>query len=275
VAAVLGFTDIQSILNASSRGKGLLVSITSLLVRRKLTRAIAEIVREHVSAYLATLTPLLQPQTVFGDYIQGVAKQPSRKADQALKELQALYETIAPKQPLNLRRELSPPFDFANATLEITPVDYTHVAHASAGTKTIHVRSPLMWTLTYAGFAPARLQEVLDQKVRGDELQRFILSYILIHLVTTHRPGVTQLLDALHVHVSSATAPEFGDLPLTRIGAGISTERPSDAVVVESAELTGIDAFEEVINVEDIGRLRDPFRERLLDVVRQQTPELA
>jgi hypothetical protein len=250
------------------------VSITSLLVRRKLTRAIAEIVREHVSAYLATLTPLLQPQTVFGDYIQGVAKQPSRKADQALKELQALYDAVAPKQPLNLRRELSPPFDFANQTLEITPVDYTHSTRSGAGAKNIQVRCPLTWTLTYGGFAPPRLQEVLDQKVRGDELQRFILSYVLINLVTTHRPGVTQILDALHVHVSTATAPEFGDLPLTRIGVGISTERPPDAVVAESAELTGIDAFEEVINVEDIARLRDPFRERLVDVVRQQAPEL-
>ena len=250
------------------------MSITSLLVRRKLTRAIAEIAREHVNAYLATLTPLLQPQTVFGDYIEGMAKQPSRKADQALKELQGLYEAIAPKQPLNLRRELAPPFDFANATLEITPVDYAHSARTSSTTKTIQVRRPLTWTLSYAGYAPPRLQEVLDQKVRGDELQRFILSYILIHLVATHRPGVTQILDALHVHVTTATAPEFGDLPMTRIDVGITTERPADAIVVESAELTGIDAFEEVINVEDIARLRDPFRERLLDTVRQQAPEL-
>ena len=251
------------------------MSITSLLVRRKLTRAIAEIAREHVNAYLAALTPLLQPETVFCDYIQGVAKQPSRKADQALKELQDLYDTLAPKQPLNLRRELSPPFEFANMALEITPVDYAHPAHSGAGTKRIQVRCPLTWTLTYAGFAPPRLQEVLDQKVRGVELQRFILSYILMHLVTTHRPDVIHVLDGLHVHVSAATAPEFGELPMTRIGVGISTERPEDAIVVESAELTGIDAFEEVIKAEDIARLRDPFRERLLDVVGQQAPELA
>ncbi len=50
--------------------------------------------------------------------------------------------------------------------------------------------------------------------------------------------------------------------------------RPSDAVVVESAELTGMDAFEEVVNVDDIARLQDPFKERLLEIARKHTPEL-
>ena len=32
------------------------------------------------------------------------------------------------------------------------------------------------------------------------------------------------------------------------------------------------DAFEEVVNVEDIPRLRDPLKERLLDLARQHAP---
>ena len=46
--------------------------------------------------------------------------------------------------------------------------------------------------------------------------------------------------------------PEFGPLPITRIGVAISTKRPSDDVILQSAELTGMDAFEEVVNVEDL-----------------------
>ena len=68
--------------------------------------------------------------------------------------------------------------------------------------------------------------------------------------------------------------PPFGDLPITQIGIGISTTRPSDAIVIESAELTGMDTFEEVVNVEDIARLGDPLKERLLEIARQHTPEL-
>ena len=82
------------------------------------------------------------------------------------------------------------------------------------------------------------------------------------------------MLDALHFPVTTSKSPEFGNVPITRIGVGISTSRPSDAVLVESAELTGMDAFEEVVNVEDLSALRDPLKERLLEIARQQAPEL-
>jgi hypothetical protein len=62
---------------------------------------------------------------------------------------------------------------------------------------------------------------------------------------------------------------------MTRIGIGISTTRPSDEVVVESAELTGMDAFEEVVDVDDIERLKDPVKERLMALARKHVPEFA
>jgi hypothetical protein len=45
-------------------------------------------------------------------------------------------------------------------------------------------------------------------------------------------------------------------------------------VILQSAELTGMDAFEEVVNVDDLSKLRDPLKERLLEIARQQAPEL-
>lgn len=250
-------------------------SVKSLLVLRKLTRAIADVVRAQLTEHLTTLAPLLQPQVVFGEYIQAPQRDATLKADQAFKELKALYDTIAPVKPLNLRRELSPPFSFNNQTLEITPVDYVHLAQAEGGTRKISVRSPLTWTLNYAGFAPSRLQEVLDQNVRGDELQRFIISYLLVHFVMKYRPGVMRILEGLHFPVTTTTTTEFGALPVTRIGIGIATRRPSDEVVIESAELTGMDAFEEVVDVSDLERLPDPLKERLLELAHKHQPETA
>ena len=221
------------------------------------------------------MTPLLQPQSVLGDYIQGTYKETALKSEQAFKDLKALYDTAAPAKPLNLRRELSPPFNFSNLGLEITPLDYVHVAQTESGPRSVTVRSPLTWTLTYAGFSPKRLQEVVDQNVRGDELQRFILSDLIIHVVTKYRPGVTKMLESLHFPVTTTTVADFGELPMTRIGIGISTHRPSDAIVVESAELTGMDTFEEVVDVDDIARLPDPFKERLSEITSRHVPELA
>lgn len=250
-------------------------SIQSLLVRRKLTRAVTDVVRVQMTDYLRTLTPLLRPKAILGEYIQGGQKEPTRKADKAFKDLQALYEVVAGSKPFNLPRELAPPLSFPALGVEITPLDYTHVAQADGVTRKITVRCPLTWVLTYNDFPPNRLQELLDTKARSvDEVQRFVLSYLILHLVTTNEPGLVQIFEALHFPLTTSKSREFGELPITRIGIGISTTRPSDDVILESAELTGMDAFEELVNVDDITRLQDPLKERLLEIVRQHAPEL-
>lgn len=247
-------------------------STHSLLARRKLTRAVADASRTQLVEYLTTLTPLLQPEAVLGEHVQGGRREASRKPADALKELQAMYEALAPAQPLNLRRELTPPFALGYQGVEVSPVDYMHSATANGQSRNVSIRRPLTWTLTYAGYTPARLRELLTARSRQpEELQQAILSYLLMHLLTTHQPSLMQLLAALHFPVTTTTMPEFGELPITRIGIDISTSRPPDAVVVESAELTGIDAFEELINVAELSQLHSPFMDRLLDIAQQHS----
>jgi len=250
-------------------------SIQSLLIRRKLTRAIADFVRGELTAHLATLMPLFQPHTVLGDRIQGGHTDSIRRAEQVFKDVQAAYDSIAPVKPFNLRRELTPPFDFPRATLELTPVEYVHTIQAGSSAKNITVRCPLTWTLSYSGYAPTRLQELLDPRVRGEQLQRFILSYLFMHQVVLNQRGLQPILDALHFSITTIKTASFGELPITRIASRVTTMRPEDSVVLESAELTGMDAFEEVANVDDISRLPDSVKERLLEIVRQQAPEFA
>jgi hypothetical protein len=249
--------------------------VQSLLVLRKLTRAITDVVRVQMMEYLKVLTPLLKPKAVLGDYVQGGPKEPSRKSDKAFGDLQALYDTVATAKPYNLPRELAPPLIFSSVGLEITPLDYTHVAQSGTDTRRIKVRCPLTWVLTYTDFPPTRLQELLDSKARSvEELQRFVLNYLVMHVAMKSEPALMQVFDALHFPLTTSKSPQFGELPITRIGIGISTSRPSDALMIESAELTGMDAFEEVVKVEDIAALDDPLKKRLLEIVRQQTPEL-
>jgi len=248
-------------------------NIQSLLALRKLTRAITDVVRVQMTEYLKTLTPLMRPQAVLGEYVQGGQKETTRRADKAFKDLQALYETVAPAKPFHLQRELNPPLDFPRVGLEITPLDYVHVAQP--GNRKIKVRCPLTWVLTYTDFPPTKLQEVLASRGRdAGELQRFVRSYLVLHLLTTQDQPLMQIFNALHFPITTSKSAEFGELPVTRIGIPVKTIRPSDAVVIESAELTGMDAFEEVVCVEDVKPMSDPFKERLLEVARQQTPEL-
>jgi hypothetical protein len=231
-----------------------------------------------MTEYLVTVTPLLRPTAVLGEYIQGGVKETTLKAEKAFKQIETLYQTIAPAKPFSLPRDLANPFTFPSATLEITPVEYAHVADNGATKRNIMVRCPLLWVLTYSGYAPSQVQQMLgsNTKLRAtDELQKFVLSQLILHVALTSQPGLLRMFEGLHFPITTIKSAELGDLPITRIGVAIATSRPADAVIIESAELTGMDAFEEIITVEDISRLSDPFRAHLLDIAREQAPELA
>jgi len=129
-------------------------SIQSLLVLRKLTRSITDVVRVQMTEYLRTLTPLLRPKALLGEYIQGGQKEPTRKADKGFKDLQTTYEAVAGTRPFNLPRELTPPLNFPALGLEITPLDYVHLIQTESGPRKITVRCPLTWVLTYNDFPP-------------------------------------------------------------------------------------------------------------------------
>jgi hypothetical protein len=246
----------------------------SLLVLRKLTRSIAAALRAQLNDHLIALTTVLRPEMVFGKFIQGGHKDWVVKSDQALKELQTLYATLAPVAPFGLRTDITPPLDLGGLSLEIAPVEYTHVAQSGSGSRKITVRCPLAWTLSYSGFGPSAFKQLLDSRMRSsNEIQRFLLAYLTLHIVTRMQSGVVGLFSALRFPLTTLKDQELGDLPVTRIGMDIATERPSDAVILESAEVTGMDAFEEVVKLDDIQHLRDPLRERLLEIVRQHVPD--
>ena len=250
-------------------------SIQSLLALRKLTRAITDAVRVQMTEYLKTLTPLLRPKAVLGEYVQGGPRESSRKADKAFGDLQALYETVAVAKPYNLPRELNPPLSFTALGLEITPLDYYHVAQAGADTRKIKVRCPLTWVLTYTDFPPTRLQELLDTKARSiEELQRFVLHYLVMHLATTQRSGA----DA-GVRVAALSADDDQVPGIRRAADHPHRDRDRDRASVRRAD-------DRERRADRDGRLRRgrqggrhrraarSFKGRLLEIARQQAPEL-
>jgi hypothetical protein len=260
-------------------------SIKKLLVLRKLTRAVADLLHGQMREYLATLTPLLRPRAVLGHLVEGGGKETVHGADKALAELQTLYETLSASKPFNLRKELKQPLEIAGTTLETTPLEYAYVAQAEGTTKTVTITSPLTWVLSYAGLAPGRViqvgftpkrfREVLAERgLSKDELQQFLVHYLVMHVVATRQVGVAKILDALHFPLGARTAAEFGTLPLTTIASAITTVRPPDGVIIESTEISGTSAFEEVVNLDEIARLDDPLKRRLIELVRSHGEDL-
>lgn len=249
-------------------------STQRLLALRKLTRAAADLLRGRIKEYLATITPLLRPKVVLGNYVEGGAFDLSRPGDKAFKELQEIYNKVAQTKIYRLPQELTTPLEVINPQLEITPVEYEHTATSGNDKKSVVITSPLKWVLTYGGFSPNKFRELLANQGRtGDDLQQFVLHYLMMHVVIGNQRGVKQMLEALHFPVSTIHFPEFGDLPVTIVSSSISTVRPSDDVIVESTEVAGMNVFEEVLNVDDVKQLQDHLREELLELLRSHGEE--
>ena len=245
-------------------------STERLLATRKLTRAVSEVLRGQMKEYLSTLAPLLRPQIALGGYLVGTTKDPVRGADQAYKELEILYDSVARAKPFDLTQDLKPPLDLVSSALDMTVMEYSYKVNTQRQSKTVVVSKPLKWALTYTGFAPAKLADLLANRTRDpNELQSFIIHYLVMHLVMARQAGVRAMLDALHFPITTDRSALFGELPVTSISSAVSTLRLPDEVIIESTEVSGMDAFEEVVNVDGIASLRDPLRERLLAIVKE------
>jgi hypothetical protein len=191
-------------------------------------------------------------------------------ANLAFKDLQTLYETVAPNKPFLLTKELESSLDIMNTTIEITPMEYVYEAEAENTRKTITVTSPLKNILTYTGYTPSKLKELMADRYRQPEkVQEFIVHFLALHVTIARQPGLTQILNALHYPLTTIRLPEFGELPITCLSSSISTIRPPDNVLIESTEFSGLDAFEEVINLADIISLRDVLKEQLVELAQK------
>ena len=239
-----------------------------LLALRKLTRAMADLLRAQMKEFLSTLAPLFHPKIVFSAYVEGSGLDLGRTGEKAFKELQERYQLIAKSRTFNLPSDFKTPLEVINPQLEMTPVEYTHVAAAGETTKQITVTSPLKWALNYGGFGPARLRALLQAKRSNDELQQLVLHYLMMNTVVSKQSGIRHILDSLHFPIVTETLPECGDLPLTYISSSISTTLLPDHVIIESTEISGMDAFEEIVNVKDVERLRDPLKEQLNELLK-------
>jgi hypothetical protein len=227
--------------------------------------------REH----LATLSPLLRPTNVLGEYVQGHTRGAVKGADKAFRDLQALHDATAAAKPFSVPKELKTPIELLSSTVEISPMEYVHVATANGESKTVTVTSPLKWALSYSGFGPGRLRDVLAGRAGNTvELPQFLLHALVIHIVLKYQPGLMNIFELLRFPSAAERFPGFGELPVTCISSAISTVRPPDDVIIESTEISGMDVFEEIVNLDDIRKLQDPLQARLLDLLKSHGEQI-
>ena len=243
-------------------------SISQMLILRKLTRGVADHLTQQLRSHLATLAPLINPRNLFGLHLRSTTKQSVKGEAEAFEQLKGLYLPLAGSSPFNLRKDLESPLDIDNVQPEIAPVDYAYEIQDAGKNKTITVTSPLKWVLTFSGSGPKRLRELLAQQktIVGTDLQLCVLNYLVMHVTLQSRPGVMKLLESLRFPVTTGKMEGFGDLPVTYIECPVTTVRPTNEVILQSTEISGTPAFEEVVDIPGIAAIRDPLKEKLLEL---------
>lgn len=238
------------------------IDIARLITLRKLTTALAERFSKLVREHLANLAPLLQPRSLLGDLVQ-FEKCAVKTQDAAFQELLKLYRPLAQASALNVQADLRPPLDIFGTTPEIAPASYGHKPQGSD--KPITIVMPLKWVLIYKDLTPQRLRELIVSHRRsgGNELQSAVLHYLVMYMLAQRRPGFAPIMDALRFAVSSERNSEFAGLPFVYLSAPIKTMRPSDAVILQSTQLSGATSFEEVIESDSMPPLADPLQREL------------
>jgi hypothetical protein len=242
-------------------------STQKLLDLRKLTRAVADGLRNDLAEHLATLLPLVRPRTLLGSYVQGAPKD-ARGSDKAFKDLQNAYESVASAKPFNLSRDLKPPIAVDSSALEILPFEYEHTAKSRKTTKTIRITSPLKWVVAFAGYAPERLKGAFATGDPSVSAASTLLHALVLHVALQQR-GIHNLFAALRYPLATHHDPALGPLPITVVSSPVATVRPPDETLIESTEVAGADVFEEVVDEAAINKLQDPLGARLAALVQE------
>ncbi|SEF73282.1 hypothetical protein [Marinobacterium lutimaris] len=236
--------------------------VDSFIRSRKQTRAISDRLKVLASDYLATLSPLVRPQPLFGEYLQGAPRGSGRETQHHFKEFRTLFDKHAGQRPFNLINELEVPLSIINSTPELFPLEYDH--QLSSGS-TVRVTSPSRWVIGYNSFDLRRFRQVAQDPNRsGSELHRFVLHYLMLFHCFSRAAGLGRLLKGLRFPLSFQCLDDFGELPFCVVSSPVQSSLPGDEVIRNSTEISGNLSFEELISQDSIDRLQDDLREDLL-----------
>ncbi len=235
---------------------------------RKKTQTVAQLLHSQVQSHIETLRPLFSPRRMFGKYVGG--KEEVAGADKALAQLRSAFQAVCGK-PFSLPPELDQDvLSDIDGRLELAPWEYTHEAKSQNETRVLTITSPLRWILTYSSTSTlSQLRQTLagQQERRADSVRQFVVNALVMGLVFEKFPGIEQVLTDLRYQVSKEKHPGLGELSLVTITSCLSSFRPSDAMLLNATDLSGVPAFIELVDLESISTMRDPLKLRIEQVL--------
>jgi hypothetical protein len=154
--------------------------------------------------------------------------------------------------------------------LELHPWDYTHEARSERETRRIEMTAPARWVLSYgAEYDLARMKRAVSGREQGQPefIHQFVMLALTLRLVIARSAPVVDLLAALRFRVAVEPVAELHNLPVAAIEFALPSFRPPDELILTATALSGVPAFIELIDVEEVRNIPDPIKARIESLV--------
>jgi len=230
---------------------------------RQATEKIAAVLDKRLKAHLDVLRPLFIPRKLFGTYVKSSNMEEAPGSEKAFAELQERYAPCA--QLFDLPKKLQAPLLPISSQLEGTALQYT-LSIVSGQEKGTSITCSTKWVLSYQGECPlARLQAMLSGKEtrQADDMRQALITHLAVVVYLKYFPALTQLLQDLRYEVEIRELPDLGGLPVAVLSAPVSTFLPPDEFIHQITQLSGIPAFQEIVDMEAVENIPDPLKESL------------
>jgi hypothetical protein len=248
------------------------LSFDQLAAARKTTQAVAGFLEKQLLGYLDTLRSLLLPERLLGKLTGSKFDVPG--ADKALTELQDHYRRL-PGKPFDFPKEFETDWlAELGVKLELQRWEYSREISTESGKRAILITSPTRWILAYGPVytvSQAVKAFASKQDRRGiDQLRQFVVNTLVMQALIARSSGLTSIFGELRYQVTTQTHPGLSGLPMVVIQSQIATFVPPEPVIAAATELSGIDAFIELVDTEAIRQLSDPFQQRISQLIPEQ-----
>ncbi len=233
---------------------------------RQATDKIAGSLKKRLTAHLSVLKPLFIPRKLLGTYIQSASSDDVVGSDKAFARLQQLYAAIS-ENPFGLRKKLVPPLPAISNQIEYVPFQYT-VQFSEEGVKTVTITSPTRYILSYESKCPInRLKGMVSgtESRHPEDLKQSLINHLCMGIMLEQFPELKELLQDLRYDVEIRKIDELGGLPVVILSVPLKTFLPSDEFIIQVTQLSGVPAFQEIIDLDAVENMGDPLK----DILRQ------
>lgn len=230
---------------------------------RQATEKISQALSKRLVGHLDTLRPLFLPRKLLGIYVKSAVKEEVPRSEKAFSELQELYGSVCEK-PFGLPRTLQPPLPPINQQLEITPFQYPLFLESE--NKAVQITSPTQWILSFQGECPLeRLRAMVSGREQRqlEEMRQALINHLSLVLFLKYFPELKRLLEDLRYEVEIKELTDLGKLQVVVLKAPVATFLPPNDFILQITQLSGISAFQEIVDLEAIDNTRDSLKEQL------------